>query len=115
MENIKTSEKAETENETPKNEILDVDEKEAVVVEAKPLIDLHLERNETKKREALENYCQRAVLCRDARQTEVNLINNQNGKPCLGKGCPGCTICIEKAVYKNGKLEMTQAGFQIDA
>ena len=35
-------------------------------------------------------------------------INTQNGKPCLGKGCPGCTICIEQAVYKNGKLEMSQ-------
>ena len=115
MENIETPKKVEIENESPKNENRDKDEKDKDMVEVKPLIDIHLERNMTKKREALENYCQRAVLCRDARQTEINFINNQNGKPCLGKGCPGCTICIGKAVYKNGKLEMTQAGFQIDA
>ena len=70
MENIETPKKVEIENESPENENRDEDEKDKDMVEVKPLIDIHLERDMTKKKEALEKYCLRAVLARDARQTQ---------------------------------------------
>ena len=106
MENSEASKRAESENE-PRYENLEVDVVDVDMVEVKPLIEIYTDLNETQKREALEKYRQRAILSRDARQTKRE-INTHNGKPCSGKACPGCTLCSEKAVYKNGKLEMSQ-------
>ena len=64
--------------------------------------DINRELNAAELREAVENSHQRAKRARDARKVKI-LVHN--GQPCPGKNC---TLCIDKADYKDGGLEMSE-------
>ena len=106
MENIESPKGAEIENERSQNENLDtsmeVTEVQPTFSEIERVVSEYSELNETEKKQKVEKYLQRAKRSRDAWRTKIQA---HNGRPCLGKGC---TLCIEKAAYKNGKLETTK-------